>query len=182
MACDLDPDFLSVAGTFCRDVAAQGTTDDTCTEKTDCAAGYSCLGSSAGRSCKQLCNVKEDCGGGLCAMEVTYGPNGDPVPGVKVCTIVCNPLDGTGCPSGWGCDILSLDGSSDSFTWCAVAGSGGPGDACTNPWDCGVGFTCYPPSGSGQCIKFCDPAGAPCLTGTCSVVMPINGQNVGGCM
>src|SRR3972149_4766692 len=107
-SCDLDGDRLSTGGTICR-MTGTGRDSNECTLETDCAAGYSCIGSTTAASCMELCRTDADCTapGGLCLIEIVDGA-GNTIPGpgpggkVVVCTQNCDVVTSSGCPAAWG--------------------------------------------------------------------------------
>jgi len=162
----------------CRAVTAPGTTTSTCNDATACAAGLSCVRASATQSsCLEFCGSDPDCGGGagaLCAITLVDGTQ-TPIPGVKLCSQSCSPLDGSGCPATWGCRIArEKAGQMRPFTDCTPAGAGGKGATCSSTSDCQAGFQCLCTDQACtpallKCFKLCNatdnlgcPAGVTC--------------------
>lgn len=159
-ACDLHPDDFAAGCTACRDVTASGMSTSTCAADTDCAAGWVCLGSSAGASCLKYCAGDGDCSslgtGAICAIGLQAG--GTPIPGASVCSQQCAPpTPGSGCPAGWGCHFYNEPaGAMRLFTSCAPPGAGGQEASCTYNEDCQAGYSCYTDGTSNFCIKNCN--------------------------
>ncbi len=195
-ACDLS--CSTTCTTDCRPVTTGGIDTSTCVGASECAAGYVCLGSAAGRSCFEYCTTDAQCmtgAGALCVIQIVFGtPSMDVIidgTPVKVCSRNCNPINGTGCPATWGCHVYQEEaGALRFFTDCAPPGTGGQGAACTSDAQCLAGYTCINDTMSTYCAKNCRylPAPSPsdCLAGdVCNRLMgmpTIAGQEYGVCI
>ena len=188
-SCDLDGDRLSTGGTICR-MTGTGRDSNECTLDTDCAAGYSCIGSTTAASCMELCRTDADCTapGGLCLIEIVDGA-GNTIPGpgpggkVVVCTQNCDVVTSSGCPAAWGCHPY-LDGTR-GLTACTEAGGSGQGASCTNDTSCLAGYSCYNTGTAMQCLKNCRIGAGGCPGGTsCGSLNPpfvLGGTEYGAC-
>jgi len=148
-ACDLDD--LETGATACRKVDHDGDQTSTCADERDCGAGTTCVEDATGdASCLQFCQRDGDCDqpGGACEIEIDDG-NGDPIPGVTLCTQSCNPVTASGCPNGWGCQLFS------DHTRCRPGGAGGHMSTCAGDEDCRVGFGCVSVGGVLECLRNC---------------------------
>jgi len=159
-ACDL----AAANAHQCRAVTTPGMTTSTCNDATACAAGYSCIGASAtAASCLRYCGADSDCGGGVGALCVVTLVDGAmlPIPGVKLCSQSCAPLDSSGCPTTWGCRLaLEQGGAMRGYTTCEPTGSAGNHGSCTSDASCQAGFQCICSdancTGPKQCRKLCN--------------------------
>ncbi|MBI4511552.1 MAG: hypothetical protein HY698_18100 [Deltaproteobacteria bacterium] len=138
-ACDLDNSQLATGGRTCRVIITPGTETSTCNGISQCAAGYTCVSGV----CRKYCADDTRCTGpgGVCTQLTYDSTNPKPIPGGKVCSANCDPLTGTGCPNGWGCNVYQ-DDNDRFFTECRPAGSSGQDAACLDNEDCQAGFTC----------------------------------------
>jgi hypothetical protein len=129
----------------------------------DCLAGSWCQPeSSTVHACRQFCRVDGDC------TQPAVGPTMNvahclvDVPAtttVKTCTIACDPVAATGCPSGLTCRYGQAPGVGvNEFTDCALIGSGGNGAACAASQDCAPGYVCL--ASQSLCRRVCH-AGSP---------------------
>ncbi len=129
-----------------------GDEGETCTDRR-CASGLVCGEGAAFDVCMHFCNDDGDCvsgPGSLCIVD--FGNN------VKACTVGCDPVANTGCPTGGGCTVLLLSaGSAIAFTNCRPVGTGSAGDACANEEGCLGGHACLPVGvgGARQCVAWC---------------------------
>jgi hypothetical protein len=160
-ACDLDDAMLATGGTVCRPVTAMGMDTSTCAGVTTCAAGWTCLGASATESqCYEFCATDSQCApatGGLCVINIVYGTPPMEVPGVTVCSKACDPLDGSGCPSTWGCHVYQEEPPGTRFfSHCAPSGPGGQNAACVDDTDCQQNYSCVNTGMSNVCLKNCN--------------------------
>jgi hypothetical protein len=158
-----------VDGTGSRLCATAGTAAEnaSCTTVLSCRAGNLCINVSASGTanvCSRFCNTDADCASGaLCLIGVSDGAGGE-LPGVTLCTHVCDPARQTGCPSGTACDLFGeTAGLMRNFTDCAApVGTGTQGSLCTDPSDCRAGYACIDPDGTGgvssQCMHWCEVA------------------------
>lgn len=173
--CDIDGSDLK--GTACRPVTVMGTESATCTSVTQCSAGYVCLGSSAGSSCKKYCSTNADCGSprGQCVIHPSSG--GTAISGIPaVCSSNCEPTAQTipECPSTWKCVLATTTDNSATvnISDCAPAGAGGQGAACVTGGSaddslCNKGFACSTTNldTAPKCRRLCQKA-APSCPGT----------------
>jgi hypothetical protein len=173
-------------------VLGSATEGALCSSATSCSAGNICLNvaqsGTAVNVCTRHCNFDSDCAAGaLCVYELDDG-TGMAVPGVNMCSHVCDPVTQTGCPSGSFCEIFRESmGAMRTFTDCtAPAGTGGHGAACIDASDCRAGYACVDPGTGDQCLHWCDvPTGSGCsgLTTCTGFTTPIivGGREIGVC-
>ena len=78
---------------------------------------------------------------------------GDISPELRICSVVCNPVTNTGCPSTTTCLLGQEEtGAMRGFTVCGgPVGTGTQGTSCVDQGDCAAGHLCT----GGQCYKFC---------------------------
>lgn len=167
--CDLDFDNLAGGDTRCRADTFHGGESTACTRPSTCAAGHLCVG-----RCARYCDDDDDCPGpgGLCILPVLF--QNVPIPGVKICTTDCSPMDAASaaCPAGWGCHLYQEgDGARRWLTNCdpPPAMGGALGDACTRAQDCASGLDCVN-DGTGmgrRCRPYCTCPGGDCTMGVC---------------
>ncbi len=182
--CDLYPQCGCNSGQKCtisggaRACMAAGTSQhgQICTGETDCAEGTACINTGATDAfCLQFCNTDADCTAqngsrSKCLIELDDG-TGSSIPGVKLCTIDCDPASSvSSCPSGYGCQLFYIDENEDSnpdewFTDCADAGSVGTGGTCDGTSSlCTQGNMCY--TTDSECLQYCVYPGGSCtMTG-----------------
>ena len=182
-ACDLEDD----GDTACRAVTSMGTSNNHCTTKTACKAGYTCLGDGNAAHtpwCGRFCNTDADClgTGSRCVIDIT---SGGIFTGARVCTNACDPYADTGCPSGMGCIPRNTAGS--DYTDCRYMGEKFEDDACTATTECGSGLVCVGPVGATTCKYTCIVGNAStCLTGeVCTAyaeALIIGGVQYGACI
>ena len=172
-ACDIQANVAR-----CRDVTSADQQAAACQTATGCAAGYSCVAGT----CHEFCDDDGDCVGGGALCDLRVGTTA-----FRVCTSFCDPLSGSGCESGWACELGENPADDRWHTDCRAAGSVAPGGACSGNDDCGRGFAC---AGSPtRCVSYCnsqqqDDAGCPgtpsCQLGPASPV--IDGVTWGVCL
>jgi hypothetical protein len=139
--CDLAD---GTGATDCRAVAVPGMEESNCSTDEECSGGYSCFfsGTPARGQCRRYCATDTHCGPGQCLISVGNG-EGQPIPGVTVCTKSCKPEAQTGnsCPSNpqFSCGLFTFMGG--WITDCRPAGPGGDEADCTNA-ECAAGFMC----------------------------------------
>jgi hypothetical protein len=131
-----------------------------CSAEEDCAAG-TCWDFVA-RTCRQYCSADDQCAAGgpgsRCALNVTIGSEQ-----LRICTVDCDPLSGTGCPNGIQCNADSYLGS-PCWTDCnAQSTPGTEGAECMEhlPYECAVGTACEGDRCRRYCVvgESCDGAG-----------------------
>ncbi len=185
-ACDLG----DTNQTECRDVTGNppGTEINTCAGETTCASGYVCIGDGPGKtSCMRYCGVDADCGGGvgaLCVIDVIDGMQ-MPIPGARLCTQACNPVDNVGCPTTWGCHIYQEAAPPmRTLTACDPPGAGGQNATCTGSNTCQAGFDCYMVTQAGvtsnKCLKNCNATANVGCAGVAGTICQGTGAVLGG--
>lgn len=167
--CDLDLNDLATGATKCRADQFHGTENTACTRSSTCAAEHLCVG-----RCARYCDDDDDCAGpgGLCILPVLF--NNTPIPGVKICTTDCNPMDAVSaaCPTNWACHLFQEgDGLRRWLTNCEQlpATPGTVGAVCARAADCAGGLDCVN-DGTGigrRCRPQCLCPGGDCTAGTC---------------
>jgi hypothetical protein len=119
-----------------------------------CAAGTTCVNGV----CSPYCGTNTDCPNGVC-VQVGTGPT-TPIPGVKVCTLNCDPLHPNTAAGSYGaCGTgASCVPRSDHNTVCAspTKASGTQDASCSKTSDCAPGFTCESVGWGGTyCSAYC---------------------------
>jgi hypothetical protein len=180
-ACVID----TTGARFCA-TAGTASTGQACTGAAGCRAGDLCIDiDPVGTTsvCSHFCSSDTGCAGGLCIVTLDDGSGGT-LPGVTLCTHVCDPVTQTGCPTGAFCGIYQeTAGAMRILTDCsAPAGTGGQGASCFDDTDCRAGFACI----TGSCLHWCRyPAGTGCTGGyTCypfTTPLIVGGQQYGVC-
>ncbi len=135
--------------------AGTGLKGASCTLDSECAAGLICveLPSDEGRSagaCYPFCDSELDCPGDASVCWEAFTGTTD-----SICSLGCNLVTSTGCPSGSKCNLYELTGSGTDLTDCTSdSGTGGTGSFCTLESHCGPGHFC---SGTpyNECIPYC---------------------------
>ena len=168
---------LSGATRVCA-AAGTGTTGSTCGAGTlGCSAGNACIGLGTGTTtaaCERFCASDADCSGAgaLCILRLNDA-TGTEIPGVTLCTLSCNPLSTTSCPSGSACRIfVESMGAGRYLTHCeGPVGFGTRGAPCIDDGDCTSGFACLNGRGLGtECTRWCNlTTGSGCSIGTTCV-------------
>ncbi|HEV8246664.1 MAG TPA: hypothetical protein VGP93_12890 [Polyangiaceae bacterium] len=144
-------------------VAGSGKTGDSCSDWSDCAAGYLCaLG-----QCRKLCcgdDWSECDAGESCIRQLELQLGSENVPsGADLCFPVgtCDVLDAAACSDQPGRDCKLVDPTGAEA--CAPASPEALGEACSGPSVCQRGLTCV----GGVCRRLCraeacgDPACMP---------------------
>ncbi len=180
-ACVLD----GTGARFCA-TAGAAMTGQSCTGVAGCRAGDLCINIAAPGTtnvCSHFCSSDADCSGGLCLITLDDG-SGGALPGVTLCTHVCDPVTQTGCPAAAYCGVFQeTTGAMRPLTDCATpVGTGGQGATCFDDTDCRAGFGCV----GGACLHWCRyPAGTGCTGGLIcygfSTPIIIRGQQYGVC-
>ena len=99
----------------------------------------------------------------------------------------CNPFaEDTGCPPDQACYpyVIYPTGPCEVErygSWCAPAGQGGQGDACSQG-GCGAGFICVSTGGGTECVRLCALAGQANVCAPGVLCLPIDIEGVGGCL
>jgi hypothetical protein len=149
--------------------AGTGVKGSPCTDDTQCAAGFLCVGlftteGATERACYPFCLDESHCSGDASICFEAFTGVTD-----RICSLGCNLLTGSGCPSGSKCTLLTLTTTGQNFTDCtADAGSGYMGSICTLESQCGAGTFCGHESGVDECIGYCSitPSDS-CTCGMC---------------
>ena len=142
-----------------------------CASATACVPGHACVGAGGVTWCQRLCEDDSDCTGGagsLCILTLGDGMGGT-IPGVTMCTVHCDPVDGVECVAGTSCGVYREEmGGTRFLTHCRANGPGGEGAACTSDTGCMPRLACVGPSGgSTVCRRWCRVAsGTGCTGGT----------------
>ena len=152
MACTIAP------GAKVRSCQTSGSTQQgqACSAPTQCAPGTLCVG-----ICTLFCSTDADCAsaGGICALQLSDGTAMGSIPNVKLCTGNCNVVNGTGCPTGTGCDFgQEQTGAMRNFTFCETAGTGAKNSPCTSNAQCQPTFACINNGTATVCLKYCNVA------------------------
>ncbi len=147
---------------------------DACTDDQSCPPGTWCnLFTSV---CSPFCTTSSDCKPGSC-VPATDG-NGNPIPGVSICTAHCDPVLATPCGTGATCIDDPPEGDFD----CAASGFVPVDGPCGQSSDCGRGLVCAGnTSTDGLCSYWCEPANsnAPDCYGTfCNALTDENGNPI----
>ena len=123
---------------------------DACSDDKSCPAGTWCNLLTA--VCSPFCTSSATCGEGACIPAVDG--NDTPIPGVKVCTAHCDPVQATPCGTGATCTYDPNDGQFD----CAMSGFAPEGMSCQQASDCGRGLGCaVDAANQGSCLAWCEP-------------------------
>lgn len=150
---------------FVRECTTAGSGDSStiCTTEASCGPATQCLplfteASSGESMCYDYCNSETECPTDKSACFSMYV--GETYP--KVCSHACDPLTGSGCPSGTKCGLFGLTSPPINFTDCqADAGSVSAGGYCTAETDCGPGTFCA--TSLTTCLAICQyPTGPEC--------------------
>lgn len=190
--CEQGKTCSTVDGLGTRDCVDVGTTPlyHPCTHEIgDCPFSAECIGGV----CKPLCGTNSDCGGGERAcIQITQNgyPNGTKIPGLKVCSSGCDPLNSAAtCGPGATCRIVNKTLSATTCDCLAPVGNKtGPGGCLNDNHDCADGWVCII-SGqfAGDCQKFCrmqnHPEDCPMPTscGAFGYALFHNGEEYGSC-
>ncbi len=146
-----------------------------------------CLGSPTAAICSEFCEVDQDCEqGAICAIGIVDSTQ-TPIPGVTTCSSLCNPVNGTVCPSGMSCQwSLEEMGQMRAFAFCDEAGAGLGGATCTTNSDCAPNHGCYTSNGVSQCYQHCDVFNPACPSiQICQDALgspTVNGVTIGVCL
>jgi len=176
MACDLDDMGLPT----CRAITSPGGVTSTCADNSACGSGFPCISGRAQSSCLEFWNTDHDRPrtGPLCVSPL-LARNQNPIPGAKMCTQACNPVDSTGCPATWGCHIYKENAGAMRFlTACDPGGASGQEQACTDNASCQPNYMCLctnsPTCTVNQCFETCNATdNLGCTAGlTCSGFTP----------
>ena len=167
---------VSAGARLCA-AAGTGATGTACgTGTSGCAAGNLCVGVTAtgtGSACEHFCTTDADCtgAGALCILTLNDGAGGT-VPGATLCSLSCNPLNGSGCPTGSTCRVfVESAGSARYLTHCeGPVGGGTDFTPCTTDSECAAGYACIDLGFGTECAHWCNATtGTGCTLGlTCS--------------
>ncbi len=144
----------STSSTTTSSGGALATENEACTSTADCAAGLACAPAvdNGGQQCEKTCSKSSQCTspGGSCENLVTGKPG-------TVCTPNCDPMTNAGCLPTEACRIFEVSSTSTSVnTFCGGAGTKGQGKACTDNYQCDVGFACLNGLFEEDCEEVCD--------------------------
>jgi hypothetical protein len=136
-----------------------------CTTYGQCELGATCVGGV----CKPFCSTAADCAGTnvTCEQIIDYG-SGKPVPGLKVCSAGCDPVDPSAiCGPGVTCFPYPWNGLGKDHGDCVgPTGSGVGPDACSGTnlnEPCAPGYYC---TTTHDCVHWCRVGHATdCLSG-----------------
>jgi len=159
-----------------------------CTSDGDCNVGHWCDKTKS--LCRPICISSGDCPSGAQCLEAISPGTKQPIPGLKVCTSHCNPMNGSPCSSEFTCVY-----SSSILEWdCTLSGAQGVGVSCASSADCKAGLACVGSNNNYKCERWCHPANdafsvycAQFINGknNCvklSVPYPYNGDSYGACL
>lgn len=156
-----------------------------CASDGDCAAGLSCFrleGAGSTAFCLRHCGSDADCviGGARCVLFR------ERTPGVRWCSLGCDPARSLGCASTTACHVFRGDASGASATHClGPVGAATQGAPCAEQTDCASGYRCGPGESSGvvACRRYCDLAGERACPGTsvCRADEALRGSRFGLC-
>jgi hypothetical protein len=124
-----------------------------CNSDGDCAAGTFCdHGTSV---CKKICNNVGECpSGAQCIPAIKKNTASTEIPGLKVCTAHCDPMNGSPCGSNLTCYYDVAEAEFD----CSATKKLGPGASCQFAGDCDKGLVCVGTQGGGStCERWCHP-------------------------
>lgn len=153
----------TVRGDSFRECVPPGDVDrgGACTQSIQCVMGHTCVGiGSPDGICSRYCTATAECGeaGSECTIFTA------PSEGVGACTTVCDPVQNTLCPTGYGCHLVNSQRVEDdgivSVTLCGPDNGDTLGQACDVL--CAPGFICLADS---ICYEVCVVGDA----STCSV-------------
>ncbi|MFK7984822.1 MAG: hypothetical protein AB8I08_02250 [Sandaracinaceae bacterium] len=145
-----------------------------------CAPGLTCLRSRLDgiSSCQQICSSQAECWG-RCQPDLVAGPE-------RVCSTVCSLWDRNACPGSTACVLLDQGSPTVLGSGCALGGSSGQSQPCTDLPDCRPGTLCVNTSDDGLvCLTACRtrndcPSGLRCV----SFIEPLfyEGEEIGSCL
>lgn len=148
MSCDVPPASYADGRAACVTAGSRGR-HQRCTTVGECAAGLTCYYDV----CMPLCAANSDCAGAgtpLCSdRQYESGGVAKPVPGLRVCTAQCDPLNPAKvCGASTTCLFHSK-----SVTTCAAAGLSTTATSCaSNRFACAPGYVCV---SGGDCKRWC---------------------------
>jgi hypothetical protein len=126
--------------------------------------------------CSRLCITDVDCPGRGSYCVFSLGSS------ARVCSVPCEPANGTGCPSGYACRWYS-GGPVGYYTDCEPEGTVPLDGLCSSSSDCQADLRCVNFLGDSVCTAVCRLSGGDCtfcfsfLDGTPSV----DGDDYGWC-
>jgi len=145
-----------------------------CTDKTDCAVGLTCIHYATIYACRKLCTMNTDCPPGyLCTEGFTCGDNPETAGKycAKPCSDVVTATASSVCASGFRCNLLcdKTTHAPLSPTCDFEAGALHPGSPCTADEDCAAGNYCLAVGADGGqvCTQACR-SNADCAAGACT--------------
>jgi hypothetical protein len=124
-----------------------------CQTDADCAKGTWC--DHRNRVCEPICITLDDCDPGQQCIEVLKDGTTTPVPGLRVCTSHCDPINPDP-PCGAGLTCIYNFGVKDSE--CAKTGGVPEGSSCDASNSCDPGLICVGIDPSYTCELWCSPA------------------------
>jgi hypothetical protein len=170
------------ASPFVRECTTAGSGDSStiCTSESSCGPATQCLplyteATSGESMCYDYCNSESDCPTDKSACFSFYTSETYP----QICSHACDPLTGSGCPTGTKCGLFGLTSPPINFTDCqADAGSTPAGGYCTAETDCGPGTFCA--TSLTTCLAICQyPSGPECsMLETCTQFVDSGGSPV----
>jgi len=175
--CDVSPFFANTDPGLCRAVGLIER-GEMCVPRGsagDCVAGHVCFDDFG---CVQVCRSNLDCGSrGVCLLIAAGGC-------VGLCSDLCSVLSQTGCPTGRGCQPLTLTGGGNLCRFANPAGM--DGTRCFKPSDCAAGYVCVgDPStmdmDDGLCVRLWPCSGVPCGGSPLMFGRDLDGTPICGC-
>ena len=140
--------------------AGQGLDGVSCTQGSDCAPGYECVGNGTCRhyccddsACTTLSSTTYDTY--FCDIASEHPSSGAIVP---VCQIAndCQLLSGTdACGAGQGCTLVEIDNGNSFIRTCADLGDAKQGQSCETT-HCAKNLACWGAMGERTCQQLCD--------------------------
>jgi hypothetical protein len=142
-----------------------------CTDKTDCAAGLTCIHYSTVYACRKLCSIDAECPAGyLCSEGFTCGDN--PATAGKYCAKTCSdvvtPAGSAVCGSQFRCNFFcSKTTHTPLQPTCDFEAGTQTSGPCTADENCAAGYYCLGTGADGGqvCTRAC-VANGDCPSGT----------------
>jgi len=135
--------------------AGTGTKGVSCLTDDDCAAGFICVGlftneGASEAACYPFCASEVQCPGDASVCFAAFSGTTD-----SICSLGCNLITNSGCPSGSKCTVLTITSTGQAITDCtADSGYGTAGSSCSVESDCGPGTFCETTT-LYECLGFC---------------------------